>query len=355
MRKVLVIQTAFPGDLILLTPLLEALKAGNDPVHLSLLTLPGNTGLFENNPFVDEILTYDKKGTEKGLVPFLKLVLCLRKKRFDTALIPHPSLRSALLAFLGGIPERLGFAHRQCAFLYTNRVDTRGTVHEVERNLTLSAAFGVPGSGFVPGLFPSERDEYEAGEILEEAGIKTDHPFVAVAPGSTWPTKAWPEDKYRRLLGEVRVEYPVVLIGGKGDIDLCARLAGSYDGDEGFPVSSAAGRTNFLQSAVLISMAGVLVSGDSAPVHLASAVGTPVVILYGPTVSTFGFYPYGVPFRVVKKDLVCRPCSTHGPKRCPLGHFKCMMDIGEKEVLDAALELLRTSAGTSGGRMNEAS
>jgi len=355
LRKVLVIQTAFPGDLILLTPLLEAVKAGREPVHLSLLTLPGNAGLFDNSPFVDEILTYDKKGTERGFIPFLKLVQGIRKRKFAAAIVPHPSLRSALLALLGGIRIRFGFAHRVCAFLYTERVETKGTAHEVERNLALAAAFGAPVSGFVPKLFPSETDRLEAGRVLEAAGIDADGPFVAVAPGSSWATKAWPEGKYMRLLNGVRVECPVVLVGGVEDSELCDRLARPFDEGEGFPVVSAAGRTNLLQSAVLISQARVLISGDSAPVHLASAVGTPVVIIYGPTVSEFGFLPYRVPFRVIERDLTCRPCSAHGSRQCPLEHFRCMRDISEDEVLGAALELFRTTSGTSRGRINEVS
>jgi heptosyltransferase-2 len=340
-KKLLVIHTAYPGDLLLLTPLLEVLKSMDPALRLSLLTIPGTAGLFHNNPFLDEVVVYDKRGRDRGIIPFLRLVREVRKKKFDAALIPHPSLRSALIALFGGVRTRAGFAHRWCSFLYTERIDVKGARHEVERNVALARPFGAFGTTPAPKIFPSKEDRGKVAGFLSRAGISPGMPLVAVAPGSTWKTKAWPAEKHAALIERLGRKYALVLVGGEGDRELCAGLLRKAGGAPGFPVASAAGELSLLESAVLISRARVLVSGDSAPVHLASAVETPVVLIYGPTVKEFGFSPFGVPSVIVERDVPCRPCSAHGPQECPLGHFRCMRDIGVEEVYCAALDLMR--------------
>jgi heptosyltransferase-2 len=352
LKKVLIIHTAYPGDLILSTPMFESIKSADETVHLSLLTLPQNAELFSNNPFVDDIIQYDKRATGKSVISFLRLVIEIREKGFDTALIPHPSIRSALLAVLGGISRRVGFANRWCSFLYTDSVDARSANHEVERNLALADVFTGTQSpvALKPRVFPSSEDLKVVTEILSGAAIDPEEPFIVIAPGSSWQTKAWPEEKYRRLISNLTESFPVVLVGGEEDLELCMTLEADGSESGGFPVINVAGRLSLLQSTAVISMARAIISGDSAPVHLASAVGTPVVVIYGPTVTDFGFYPYDVPYRVIQKDLPCRPCSAHGPRKCPLEHFKCMIDIYEKEVLDNVVELMHLTAEAGGGR-----
>ena len=176
---------------------------------------------------------------------------------------------------------------------------------------------------------------------------------VAISPGSTWPTKVLPVDRYERLIGLLRRTHPIVLVGGEKDRELCESLADGGGQRGTNPVISSAGETSLLQSAVLISKAVILISGDSAPVQLASAMGTPVVVLYGPTVPEFGFYPYSVPCRIIQKQLSCRPCSSHGPVRCPLGHFKCMRDIGVDAVKEAVFDLMHETEGARRGARNE--
>ncbi|MFQ6103481.1 MAG: glycosyltransferase family 9 protein [Candidatus Glassbacteria bacterium] len=354
LKKVLVIQTAFPGDLVLATPLLESIKKMDEMTHLALVTIPKNASLFENSPFVDDLLLYDKSGAEKGIIPFLRLVMRVRREKYDIAFIPHPSLRSALLARFGGVGKRIGFAGRWCSLLYTKSVDADGLSHEVERNLRLLESLGGIDKRAKPRLFPSEADSSLVTEMLKSAAIDAKKPFIAIAPGSNWPTKAWPIDRYRRLIEILSAEYPIVLVGGGEDKEFCESLADMKDRRWANPVVSSAGGANLIQSAVMISRARLLISGDSAPLHLASAMGTPVVVIYGPTVPEFGFYPYGVPYRIVQKELPCRPCSIHGPRECPQDHFSCMRDIDEKEVYDAAVRLIEETEEEQRGTVDEA-
>jgi heptosyltransferase-2 len=347
-KHILVIHTAFPGDLVLATPLLESLKASDVDSRIVLLTIPSNSVLFENNPFVDEVIPYDKRGTERGVLSFIGKVRALRARGFDTAVIPHPSLRSALLALLGGIRTRIGFSHRWCSFLYTDRVDAGGSDHEVARNLLLAEAAGGGGDVSGPTLYPRERHQETVRRLLRRSGIPPGAPYIAVAPGSVWPTKRWPLEKFRGLVARLTGSCSVVLVGGEEDRGLCGEILETETGSPRMPVTSAAGELDLLESAALIAGARLLVSGDSAPVHLAAAVGTAVVAIFGPTVPAFGFAPWGVPHLIVEKDLPCRPCSDHGPERCPLGHFRCMRDISEEEVMRAVVELLEMT-GKDGG------
>ncbi len=357
MHRILVIHTAYPGDLILTTPLFEALKSSDPAMSLTLLTIPTNAGLFTNNPFVDHIITYDKQGSEKGIFPFLRLVRKIRHMGFHTAIIPHPSLRSALFTFLGRIPERVGFSSRWCSFLYTRRVTVSDDDHEVERNLKLAEALipGLSAAGIKPRLCPDDRDRVHVRRLLLDSDVAEREDFTAIAPGSSWNTKAWPETKYEELITILRKESALVLIGGEDDRELCERLQGGVDPENGFPVVSLAGKVNLIQAAVVISLSRVLVSGDSAPVHLASAMDTPVVVIYGPTVTGFGFTPYRVPHVIIEKNLPCRPCSAHGPMVCPLGHFRCMMEIGVDEIHRAIVELVRQTTRKSGRSRHETS
>jgi len=156
---------------------------------------------------------------------------------------------------------------------------------------------------------------------------------VAVAPGSVWGTKRWPY--YPDLAG--RLDAPVVAVGGPEDAPLAEAVAAAAPGR----AYAAAGALSLRGSAALIARAGALVTGDSAPLHLATAAGTPVVALFGPTVPAFGFGPRG-PRDVAlgREGLACRPCSTHGPRRCPLGHHRCMRELEPGTVAAAVARVL---------------
>lgn len=340
MKNVIVIHTAFPGDLVLATPLFESLKRSDASLHVTLLTLPQNSVLYENNPFVDAVVTYDKRGRDRGVIAFLKLIRTLKSSGFDTALIPHPSVRSALLALLCGAKRRIGFSHRWCSFLYTDRVDACDVGHEVTRNLMLARAAGGEPDVSGPKLYPGELRSDSVRKLLGRSGITCDDPYIAIAPGSVWATKRWPSGKYKGLVGRLVKSFPIVLVGSEGDRKLCDEILAGERGNHDRPAVSTAGELDLLESATLIRDASVLVSGDSAPVHLASSVGTPVVVIFGPTVPGFGFSPFGVPHVIVEKNLPCRPCSDHGPNRCPLTHFRCMRDIEERDVEQAVHDLL---------------
>jgi heptosyltransferase-2 len=336
-KRILIAQTAFLGDVILTTPLIKAARALFPDSPISFLLIPQTRRVLDNNPHVNDVLVYDKRG-RRGVGGFLGVVSELRKREFDLALVPHRSFRSALLASLAGIPIRIGFDTSAGALLLNRKVHYRSDVHEVERNLSLVYEFNPANRDFAPEMFPSPDDLSNVRKMLAESGIEEQDKIVAVAPGSVWATKRWLPERFAQvcdlLMSQAGVK--VVLIGSADDLALCRQIASLMKEK---PVILA-GRADVLQSAAAVSLCTVVISGDSAPVHMASAMRKPVVVIFGSTVPEFGFGPYGVDQVIVQRKLDCRPCGIHGKKKCPREHFKCMKEISADEVFRAALSLI---------------
>jgi heptosyltransferase-2 len=326
----LVIQTAFLGDVVLTAPLLAALAERYGPVDV--VTTPAAAALLEGHPAVGAVIRYDKRGSDRGLRGLWRLGRRLRTRRYARAYLPHRSWRSATLALLAGAAERTGFADSPAAATYTRRVPRPGSGHEVERLLALAEAR----SGSDPqvraatvaavDLALTADDRAAADAWLHEHGVGAG--FVALAPGSIWGTKRWPG--YAELAAAL--DAPVVVLGSREDAPLAELVVAAAPGR----AHSAAGTVGLRTAAALIARAAVLVTNDSAPLHLATAVGTPVVAIFGPTVPAFGFGPRGPRDIVVEHpDLSCRPCSAHGPQVCPLGHHRCMRELSVASVAAA--------------------
>lgn len=336
-KRILIIQTAFVGDVILSTPLIRTLRELFPDSFISFLLIPETKKILENNPYLNQILVYDKR-KKKEVGSFLQIMTKIRERRFDLAVIPHRSLRSALLAYLSGIPQRIGFDKSTGAFLFTHKIIYPHNVHEVDRNLALLSSFSTHLTDTSPELFPSSEDFSYARRLLLDSGIREEDKIVGVAPGSVWTTKRWLPERFAQvsqlLMKEAGVK--VVFLGSEDDRDLCKKIASLTKGK---PVILA-GRTDILQSAAIISFCTVVLSNDSAPVHIASAMKRPVVAIFGSTIPEFGFAPYGVDHLIIEKKMDCRPCGIHGRKKCPQKHFRCMKDITTEEVFQAVLSRL---------------
>ena len=327
MSPTLVIQTAFLGDVVLTLPLLHRLAEAHGPVDI--LTTPAARPLVAGHPAVGEAIAYDKRGGDRGPGGLLRMGRVLRARHYARVYLPHRSWRSAILALLAGAPERIGFRESPAAWSYTRRIP-RGTGHETARLLRLAG--GDPVVPPVPWLAISPADAARAAAWLSERGISG--PFLALAPGSAWGSKRWGGFA---ALAE-RTPEPMVVIGGPEDVPLGEAIVAAAPGR----AHNAAGALSLGESAAVIGRARALVTNDSAPLHLATAVGTPVVAVFGPTVPEFGFGPLGARDRVVQHGgLDCRPCSSHGPPVCPLEHHRCMRDIPVAAVQEAVEHCVR--------------
>ena len=324
----LVIQTSFLGDTVLTTPLLAHVA---EQTAVDVVVTPASAPLLANNPAVRAVIVYDKRERDRGLAGFVRLARRLRGNRYAAAYLAQGSMRSAALALTAGIPARVGFETSAGRRLYTRRVPYFENEHHAARLLRLGGKEREP-SAIRPCLFPGDEERAAVDGLLRDAGWSNEA-LVALAPGSIWATKRWP--RYPELA--VLLDTRLVIIGAAADRELAAEISRSA----GTRAIDATGKLSLLASAELLSRTRALVTNDSAPLHLASAMGTPTVAIFGPTVPEFGFGPLA-PRHVVLgvTTLACRPCDRHGPQRCPLGHWRCMREITPRQVADAVQELV---------------
>jgi heptosyltransferase-2 len=336
-KNVLVLQTSFLGDSLLTLPLLRRLRESLPGARVSVLTLPKNADVFRGSPWVDEVLLDDKRGRHGGPLGAWRIAGELKTRGFDLAVIPHRSLRSALVARLADIPRRVGFSSSAGRFLLTDVVPFSWLAHDLERNLALAAPLGAASgtqqgeSRYVSPAAPSPA----LARKLADAGLTDADRLVGVHPGAAWATKRWLPERFAELCRRLSAEgLKPVLVGGPGDAALGAEIAR----DSG--AADLVGRTDLSELASLMGRLALFVTNDSGPMHLAAAAGTPVVAIFGATTRELGFFPYGPRHRVVEAELACRPCGLHGGRACPEGHFLCMRLLTVEQVHAACREAL---------------
>jgi heptosyltransferase-2 len=332
----LVIQTSFLGDVILTTPLIAEL-ATRGPVDV-LVTPLGATAL-HNNPSIRTIMRYDKRSTYGSALGLWHTIKELRGRRpYDAAYLAQGSFRSGLLAMLTGARERIGFASSTGRVLYTRQMPYRPDRHHAERLWSLAMADGADSptrDQIRPRLYPSDDDRSRVDSLLRRNGNGW-APFIALAPGSAWGTKRWPY--YVDLAKRLAEDFRIAIIGSSADAEMAAQISEEVPANS---VINAAGTLPLLASAELIGRAQAIVTNDSAPQHLASAMGTPTLAIFGPTVPEFGFGPLAERRAVAGHEgLSCRPCHRHGPQRCPLGHWRCMRELTPEYISSLLTEVL---------------
>jgi heptosyltransferase-2 len=332
----LVVQTSFLGDTVLTTPLLEYLAARD---VVDAVTTVASAALLARNPAVREVIVYDKRAADRGVRGFVRMARALRARRYDVAYLAQGSVRSGALTLAAGIRRRVGLATSAGRRFYTERVVAPDNDHHAARLLRLAMTRDTDGreptaAMLRPRLYPGA-SEREAVDKLFAATESPSSPLVVLAPGSVWATKRWPY--YPELASYLAPSARIALVGGVEDRPLADEIAAAT----GAQVVDATGRLSLLGSAELIGRGDVLVTNDSAPLHLASAMGTPTVAIFGPTVPEFGFGPLAPRSRVAgHPELACRPCDRHGPQRCPLGHWRCMREISAEDVATLVQEIV---------------
>jgi heptosyltransferase-2 len=324
--------------MVLTTPLIAHL-AKSGPVDV--LAIPAAASLLANSPQVREAIMYDKRGTDSGAAGFMRLARKLRGGKYTAAYLAQGSMRSGALAAVSGVRERIGFSTSAGRHFYTVRVPYIENTHHAARLLALATRDperDLPPASLRPRLYPGPTERAAVDQVLD--GAPADEPLIALAPGSVWATKRWPyfADLARRLHNVARV----VVVGAEADRPLAQEIVVATNGN----AIDATGRLSLLASADLIGRTSLLVTNDSAPLHLASAMNTPTIAVFGPTVPEFGFGPLADSSNVVGHEgLACRPCDRHGPQKCPLGHWRCMREISSEQVAGLAESLITRGSG----------
>lgn len=338
-QTICVIRFSSLGDLVLLTALLDALRAGFPGATIHLVTKERYAGLFEKDARVDALHLLAGRGPGA--------LLRLRRSmpnRFDALIDAHGVTRSALLAASLGAGRRTRIVKDQVSKLLlihrkTDRYQAGGP-SMVRRYVDLARRIGadLPVDP-PPRLAVPRAAAATAGRFL--AAFAGGRPPIAVAPGARHDTKRWPGERFAELVSSlVSRGEQIALVGGAGDRETCRAIAGDIEG-----IVDCCGELSPIETAAVLAGCALLVTNDSAPLHIAEAVGTPVVALFGPTVGQFGYAPRLPASVLVERTLACRPCSRNGARPCPLGTRECLAEIPATRVLDAVSETLEGNRG----------
>jgi len=326
-KKILVIQTASIGDVILATPVVEKLHQYYPGSCIDLLVKKGNESLFTAHPFLHEVLVWDKRS--HSTTNFVRLMRRVRRNKYSLVVNLQRFFKTGLLTALSGAPMTIGFDKNPLSFLFTRKIaHTLDGIHEIYRNLLLVEE--ITGKGAcMPRLYPSAADAAHVTPF--NTGI-----YYTLSPASLWFTKQYPVEKWVELIRQIPVGSAVYLLGAGNDQDLCAAIIEQAAHPRAV---NLAGKLTFLQSAALMQHAAMNFTNDSAPMHLASAVNAPVTAIYCSTIPGFGFGPLSDDSVVVEIDhpLACRPCGLHGYTICPEKHFRCGYEIRNEQLTSRLL------------------
>lgn len=307
MKRILIVNVNWLGDTLFATPFIRAVKEKYPEAYIAILTHPRCYKVLEGNPNIDEIIIYDEKKQHKNLLRKFSIIAYLRSKKFDAAFILRKSLSRTLLLLFSKIPIRVGYRSKRAGFLLTKKVDIPDKeLHKVEYFLNLAKALGIETKNKNYEIAISDSDMENGKKILEDAGIK-DKGFIALNAGGNWDPKRWPAENFAKLGDKIfeKLKLSIVLTGAKKDIALAENIAGLMK-HKPFVLC---GKTDMKTLGAIFKKAICVISNDSGPMHLAAAVRTKVVAIFGPT-SPELTGPYGDGrYVILRKDIGCKiPC-----------------------------------------------
>jgi len=332
-ERILVIQTAFLGDVLLTLPVAHHLKKINPAYKVSFLIKKELNQVREIYNGIDEYILIDKSKYLTSIFEVVKKI----KNRFDVVISPHRSARSALISYLSNSRIRISFDRASLNFLYSHLVIYRKELHEIQRNLSLL-------SYFKNNIDWKEKiklnlDDYIYNDKFMSWKTNKDK-IVVIAPGTVWETKRYPEYYFSVVINKLIEDgFRVVLIGSNDDFEIGLKIEKNIKAQN--YLLNLIGKLSLKESVSLINLSDLLICNDSAPTHMGVFTNTPVLTIYGSTVPEFGFYPFRNFDRIVQiENLYCKPCGIHGHKECPEKHFKCMIDLKPEIVYQNASEML---------------
>ncbi len=344
-RSILVMRLYFLGDVVLATPVLEALKRRFPDARLTVLAKKRAAAVLTANPNVDEVVLYDGVADYHMPRRQWRLARRLRHERFDLAVDLSGNLLSSWLLWAADPGYRVGFNHAGFPRVLDYRIPYVAEGSVVEHLLSAVAPLGATAEP-LPRIYLTDEERTNVAELLAREGISDGDPYAVLAPGANWEYRRWPAERHAALARLLRSEEGVraVLTGSAEEVELCAKVMAESGGS----ALSLAGRLDVRGLAAVAERGVLFVGSDSGPMHIAGAVGTPVVALFGPNTPD-RFAPRGSRSRVIRHEYPCSPCDQ---KQCVRPDDPCMAAITVNEVHAAARELLRT-AGTDdagGGR-----
>jgi heptosyltransferase-2 len=340
-KRILIVRTDRIGDVLLSTPVIKALRDSYPNAYMAMIVSPYAKDIVEGNPYLDEVIIYDKDGKHKSWVRSIKFARNLKKKKFDLTIILHPTNRVHLVTFFARIPKRVGY-DRKLGFLLTDKIrhtKQLGEKHELEYALDLVRYLGIEPKD--KSLFMPIKPESEkwVEELFQQEGIEKTDKLLVIHPGASCPSKIWPSERFAEVADRLMEKYgfKVLLIAGPKDIKIAQEVIKKMR----HPAVNLAGKTSVSQLATILKKCQLFISNDSGPVHIASAVGIPVISIFGRNqkgLSPLRWGPLGRKDRVLHKEVGCIECLAHNCVK----EFACLKAISVEEVLNTVDLILKS-------------
>ncbi|MFH1460248.1 MAG: lipopolysaccharide heptosyltransferase II [Candidatus Omnitrophota bacterium] len=335
MKKILIINVNWLGDVIFSTPAIKALRNKETDAHIACLVISHTEEVLKNNPRINEIIVYDEYGKHRTFLAKIKFIRYLRKKRFNQVYILHPSLRRAMIGFLAGIPERIGYGTKKRSFLLTKSIEIPDKLmHKIDYFLNLFEACGVSRVDRECEFFINDAGKKNARDILNASGINSSEKFVVMNAGGNWMLKRWDPENFARLADMLIEEKKVKIVfaGAKRDQDLTKQIVNLMKNK----CSIITGQTDLHELAAIMQYACCVVSADSGPLHIAAASGVNAVAIFGPTSAELTGPVGSGKVIILKKEVNCSiPCyETVCENR------RCMNSIKPRDVFNSVINFI---------------
>ena len=339
-KRILITRTDRMGDVVLSLPAIKAARKAFPDAYIAVMVQPRIDDLLKGNPYIDEVIVYDKNKKHKGIFNNISFIKQLRSKRFDTALILHTTKRINLICFLTGIPRRIGYARGKADFFLTDKVvytKKLGEKHEAEYSLDILRYLGTEPEFSNPVIYIQNDDEKKAEKILEGLDVNISEKFAILHPGASCASKMWPLENFAKtgdmLIKDLKIKVMINLAPDQAALGEKVR-----DMMNSKPVFFCE-PTTLGELAALFKKASLVISNDSGPVHIASGVGTPVISIFGRNqkgLSPVRWKPLGDKAAAIHKNVGCIECLAHDCKK----DFLCLKSISAREVFEKAKNLL---------------
>ena len=347
-KRILIVNVNWIGDVLFSTPFIKAVREANPDGYIACLLHPRCKEMLEANPRLDEIIIYDEEGEHKSLFGKIKLIARLRGKKFDTAFILHKSFTKALIATLAGIKERVGYPTKHRSALLTKAIEEpAGEIHKVEYFLNIARAAGIETHETSYEFFIKDPDRAFAKDFFAKHGVTGEDIVVAICPGGNWGPKRWPKESFASLADSLIQKFNarIIVTGAQKDAILAEEIEKLMKKK---PINIS-GATTLKELGAIFERADLVVANDTGSMHLAVAMKTPVIALFGPT-SPGLTGPYGRGnYKVISRNAECAiPCYDYTCK-----DNSCMKKISVGEVLKEASDMLARSSKLEAGSKND--
>lgn len=337
--KIVVFNVNWIGDVIFSTPVFRTLKENFKNCYVGCILPKRCSELLKHSPFVDEILEFNERAEHKSLLKKIRFIKELRKKKYDLAILLHRSFTRALICYLAGIKERVGFITKKRAFILTKKIPPpSNTLHKQDYYLYILEKLGLKVTKRECEVFVSDKEKEKASRILKESNVEKDEILIGLHLGANWEPKRWPLEYFAELIRLLYTHFKKIKIfitGARSDLDLAKNLINLSK----FPLINLVGKTSLLELAALYQKFDLIISGDSGPLHLGATQGTKYIGLYGPTSPQITGVRAKAKGVIIFKDVGCRvPCYEKVCKK----NYICMRSIKPFEVFEKVLYLLES-------------